>query len=290
MTLRYEGDGADWLETTFTLANGVSRLHVSNRFHKPSIMEKESVYYAFPFAMDNPDITFEVTGGFTSPDAPHVPGSAQHFRAIRRWITLSDREDQTVAWAAADAPLVQMGNIYLPYAPFPSTIDPREGSDATIYSWALNNIWDTNFPPQQGGEMTFRYVIASGHGEEPMALGADTGESASTPLLGIIAPLGDPGIGEMPDRSSFVEVTDSRVKVSHLAPARSLSGITVILESHADEAVETTVHFRHFQVRNAQAGTFWETDLVRADVQDNSVNVTVAPGELKSIVLEIAGD
>jgi hypothetical protein len=290
MTLRYQGDGADWLETTYTLPHGASRLHVSNTFHKPSRMEKESVYFAFPFALDDPQATFEVTGGFTSPGAPHVPGSAQHFRAIRRWITLSDPENQTVAWAAADAPLIQMGNVYLPYAPFPTTIDPHERADSTIYSWALNNIWDTNFPPQQGGEMTFRYVVAVGHGEDPMTLGADTGESASTPLLGIIAPLGDPGLAEMPDRSSFVKIGDSRVKVSHLTPARSGHGIAVILESYAAEPVETTVEFPHFQLQNAKAGTFWETDLVAADIHGNVVNVTVAPGELRSIVLDIAVD
>jgi hypothetical protein len=286
MTLRYEGDGADWLETTITLPHGVARLHVSNRFHKPSNMEKESVYYAFPFALEKPEITFEVTGGFTSPTSPHVPGSAQHFRAIRRWITLSDRGKQTLAWSAADAPLVQMGNIHLPYAPFPTTIDTHEGTDATIYSWALNNIWDTNFPPQQGGEMTFRYVIASGQGEDSMELGADTGESASTPLLGMIAPLGDPGIGTMPDRASFVEVADARVKVSHLAPTRSGQGINVILESHAAEPVETTIHIPHFRVRDVRLGTFWETDLIQADVHDNVVNVTIAPGELRSVVLD----
>ena len=44
---------------------------------------------------------------------------------------------------------------------------------ATIYSWALNNIWDTNFPPEQGGEMTFSYKIAIG--SDAAALGSDTG-------------------------------------------------------------------------------------------------------------------
>ncbi|HVL24833.1 MAG TPA: glycoside hydrolase family 38 C-terminal domain-containing protein, partial [Thermomicrobiales bacterium] len=152
ITVRASGAGADWIDTTLTLPHGVPRLHIENRLHKPVTMQKESVYFAFPFAIGDPEIAFEVTGGVVRDDSPRVPGSADHFRAIRQWVTLTGNGSR-IAWATREAPLVQVGNIHLPYAPFPTTIPDNQAHPATIISWALNNIWDTNFPPQQGGEM-----------------------------------------------------------------------------------------------------------------------------------------
>ncbi|GAA2786735.1 hypothetical protein [Nonomuraea dietziae] len=64
---------------------------------------------------------------------------------------------------------MQLGTIHMPYAPFPATLDEEQ---ATIYSWALNNIWDTNFPTQQQGETTFRYAVTSSADVKGTALGA----------------------------------------------------------------------------------------------------------------------
>ena len=68
---------------------------------------------------------------------------------------------------------VQLGNIHLPYLPFPETIDPEIANPATVYSWALN-IWDTNFPSQQQGEMEFCYAVASGENVDTPELGMRT--------------------------------------------------------------------------------------------------------------------
>jgi hypothetical protein len=287
VTLRFAGDGADWLETTLTLPRGVPRLHISNRLHKPATMEKESVYFAFPFASGKADIAFEITGGIASSESPHVPGSAQHFRAIRHWATLAAPESPSIAWATSEAPLVQAGNIHIPYAPFPTTIPDRDAHESTIYSWALNNIWDTNFPPQQGGEMTFRYTIATGDSDHATMLGRDTGAAASTPLIGILTPLGANGRADLPDRSSFVTVADPAIEVTHLAPSRTGAGITVFLQSHASGQVETSLRLEHLPVADARIGTFWETELEHTPINDNAVRVSIAPGELKAVVLTL---
>ncbi|MGH3088100.1 MAG: glycoside hydrolase family 38 C-terminal domain-containing protein, partial [Rubrobacteraceae bacterium] len=203
MTVRLNGDGADFIETTLTLPRGVKRLDMKNRIGKIGTPEKESVYFAFPFNMKEPSISYEITGGISSPDAPHVPGSANHMRAVRRWVGLENAESK-VAWATMEAPLVQFGNIHLPYMPFPETMEPRDAHPATIYSWALNNIWDTNFPSRQQGEMEFRYSVASGD-EEVSELGMRTAAALTAPLVGILSAPGARG-GGLPDRGSFCAV------------------------------------------------------------------------------------
>lgn len=289
VTIRYAGGGADWLETTVTLPHGVSRVHICNRLHKPVTMQKESVYFAFPFAAEHAELAFEITGGVVTQNSPRVPGSADHFRAIRHWATLDTPDSAPIAWATTDAALVQVGNIHIPYAPFPSTIREYDASEATIYSWALNNIWDTNFPPEQGGEMTFRYTIATGQKPDASQLGRDTGASAAQTLVGVAVPLNAEGAADAPDRASFIDADDSRIEVSHLAPSRHGSGIAVFLESHATESVDTWVRVGRLPFRSAQVGTFLETHLEQTEIQDNAVHVTIVPGELKAVVLQSLG-
>ncbi|MGB3327911.1 MAG: hypothetical protein WBA46_03095, partial [Thermomicrobiales bacterium] len=134
--LRLELDGTDWVETTLTLPHGTNRLHLTHRLHKPVSMEKESLYAAFPFAVADPVVKAEITGGIVGPDSPHVPGSLDWFRTLRHWATIEGADVPPIAWATAEAPLTQFGTIHLPYAPFVSSLEPWQHDPATIYSWA----------------------------------------------------------------------------------------------------------------------------------------------------------
>jgi hypothetical protein len=265
------------------MPRGVPRIHLANRLVKPSVMEKESVYFAFPFSGDDPRITFEITGGTAGPDSPHVPGSAHHFRAIGHWATVEASGAPVVAWATNQAPLVQVGNIHLPYAPFPTTIPAEAASPGTIYSWALNNIWDTNFPPQQGGELRFDYVIAVDDRLPASMLGRGTGAASSQPLVGLRARRGSVSA---PDRGSLLTVDDPNVEITHLAA----DGDEVVawLSSHASDPVTTRLVVNGFDIQDATAATFLGKDRVTLDIANGAVTVVVAPGALQTVRLRPA--
>ena len=129
-------------------------------------------------------MAWELTGGVGGPGVPTVPGAARHLTPIRHWVAFDDGE-LTAAWATLQAPLTMFGDLFLPYAPFPPTVKPDPAEPGTVYSWALNNIWDTNFPAQQQGETTFQYAITSRAGAEPRALGADAAAGLTDPLLAV---------------------------------------------------------------------------------------------------------
>lgn len=283
VTVRFTGDGADWVETTYTLPHGASRLLISNRLHKPATMVKESLYFAFPFAAENATLSFEITGGIGSDARPHVPGSADHFRAIRHWATVEPAGAAPIAWATGEAPLLQTGNIHLPYAPFPPSIPAWQQHDATIFSWALNNIWDTNFPPQQGGEMVFRYAVGVG-GDDALALARETGAAVAHPLVGVATPLHSTPVDGFADRGSFITVDSSLIEVSHIAPARD-GGVAVFLYSLADKTVETSVSIDGLPFSSAAIGNFLEEGLTPAQATGNSVQVKLGAGELLALVL-----
>jgi hypothetical protein len=282
--IRFTGDGAEWLETTYTLPHGTSRLQISNHLHKPPTMHKESVYFAFPFAADDAEISFEITGGIGSKSRPHVPGSADHFRAIRHWTTVESDGSAPIAWATGEAPLLQTGNIHLPYAPFVKSVPDWDQHAATIFSWALNNIWDTNFPPQQGGEMYFRYAVGVG-GDDALALGRDTGASVAHPMIGVATPIGSKPVEAFADRGSFVSVENPLVEVSHLAAARD-GGVAIFLYSNADDAIETTVEINGLPVEFAAVGNFLEDGLSPVSFSGRNVRVAIRAGELKALVIK----
>ncbi|MBA2518619.1 MAG: hypothetical protein H0V24_03050, partial [Chloroflexia bacterium] len=213
VTLRLVAEGSRWLETTISLPHGVKRIDIANRIQKIATRKKESVYVSFPFAVNDPDPEYEITGGVTSRGAPHIPGSAQHMLAVRHWVALRD-ERGAAAWATLEAPLVQFGNIVVPYAPFPTTIPEDRANPATIYSWPLNNIWDTNFPVEQGGEMIFHYAVASDPALGSRELGSQTAAALTAPLVGIVAPDRRPAPSRaLPARGSFCTVSDPLVQV-----------------------------------------------------------------------------
>ncbi|WP_285563909.1 alpha-mannosidase [Streptomyces sp. RTGN2] len=234
-TLIYEcaPAGADLLRVRVHLPHGQARIDLENRIVKRSTLTKESAFFAFPFAMPQPVVRMEATGGMTGTGLPTVPGSAQHMRAVRRWVSF---EDETVVAAVAtqDAPLVQVGGIAIPYAPYPQSLAQDE--PGTLFSWVHNNIWDTNFPSEQAFDHVFRYSVAVGHAPHTTGpeLGMRTAAAGSRPLLAVRA-LGEDR--EEPDGSyELLTVGDPRVRVVGLtvpAPGQVL----VRLQSYAQEPV-----------------------------------------------------
>ncbi|MGW5733596.1 MULTISPECIES: glycoside hydrolase family 38 N-terminal domain-containing protein [Streptomyces] len=251
--------GANRVRTTLTLPVGVPRLDIENRLDKDATLRKESAYFAFPFAFDEPVVRMEATGGLTGTSLPVVPGSALHMRAVRRWVTLAEA-GLAVAWSTQDAPLVQFGNIALPYAPFPKTMGHDE--PATVFSWIHNNLWDTNFPGEQGFEFTYRYSLACGPSAD--GLGPRTAAAWSRPLRAVRA-RGAGGAGEADGHAgegsggqtpslAFAELGDVRVRLVGAVTPKP-GQVLLRLQSFAEEPVACPVRI-HFPVATAHAASY----------------------------------
>lgn len=240
VTIESQAPGSSWIRATYSLNKNADRLDINNRIFKEATMTKESGYFAFPFALENPITRVELSGGMSGSDLPLVPGSALHMRAARRWVSFEDKEI-SVALAIQDAPLIQLGGVALPYAPFPPTMGDPE--PATVYSWAYNNIWDTNFPGQQGFEMNFRYSVGAskttGSGSGP-ALGARVAVGQSRRLRSSMAT----GSGnQIFEEDTLLNVNDSRVRVIGLTSPKK-GFVLVRLQSFAEEklTIKLNVH------------------------------------------------
>jgi len=283
LTIRLVAEGAERLQTTFRLLNRIGRLEIEQRLAKLATTEKESVYFVFPFALDEPAVELELTGAVGGTAAQRVPGSAAHLAVLRHWISLCD-SSSTVAWASDEAALAHVGNIPLPFPPYSPTVEPSHAG--TVVSWAMNNVWDTNFPLSQGGEAMFRYALASAApAVGGRQLGRETAAALTRPLVGVLgAARTTAGLGAS---GSFCVVDRDDVEVVLLAPSERGHAFVAYLHSTAREAVEVSVAFPDLEIQRVLAGTFLErqlTDVTHA----GGARLRLDPGDYVALAVDLA--
>ncbi|MFE1800671.1 glycoside hydrolase family 38 C-terminal domain-containing protein [Streptomyces sp. NPDC059517] len=294
-TLVYEcaPAGTRRLRVRVHLPHGAARIDVENRIDKTATLTKESAFFAFPFALDDPTVRTEATGGVLGTDRETVPGSATHMRAIRRWISLSDAGQHAVL-ATADAPLVQLGGIAIPYAPYPPSLPQEE--PGTVFSWVHNNIWDTNFPSQQAFHHTFRYSVAFAGADEDAEHAVRLGERlavrtaavTSHPLVTVRARAGA-HVGadaDLPAETRLLTLDDARVRLVGLTVPGE-GRLMVRLQSLADAPVTCRVG-TPLAVERAFRTNYLGLDPYAIDVElGGTVPVTVPALGTAAVVLHL---
>lgn len=145
---------------------------------------KEAVHIAFPFNVPNGEIRMDVPWAVVRPEADQLPGSCKNWFTVQRWVDVSN-DQRGVTWSSLDAPLVQVGGITA------TLFGPQTNSSAwrthvepsqSLYSWAMNNYWYTNYRAYQEGPTVFRYAIRP-HGEYSAADAQRFGIERSQPLI-----------------------------------------------------------------------------------------------------------
>ncbi|SDO36434.1 Glycosyl hydrolases family 38 N-terminal domain-containing protein [Nakamurella panacisegetis] len=277
LVYEFSADGVDSIRVTLRLRHGDSRLLIENRLTKPATRIKESGYFAFPFAVDEPVVHFEVSGGVTGDGISHIPGAPQHMRAIRNWVTIRGADDRGVVWVTKDAPLVQAGSIAVPYSPFPASTSPVE--PATIFSWIHNNVWDTNFPIEQAFTSTFSYAVGVGTDEAQQSLeglALATTSDLVHPIT-VTEARGD-GAREPRAAASLLDINDDRVQLVSVVPAQEPGVSLVRLQSFAADALEVSIEFA-VAVNEAWSSTYLGDRRHALAVDGRRIRVPLRPYE-----------
>lgn len=139
------------VEVTYRLPDGDDRVDVTVDLVKEPELAKESVYVAFPFAVDRPAVRYDRQVGWVDPTTDHHAGACNEWFTTLHGVRVGD-----VAWCSADAPLFALGQPVS--GRWPTATDPS----ATILSWVMNNHWWTNYPASQEGRVTLRYAFRPG--------------------------------------------------------------------------------------------------------------------------------
>lgn len=160
--LTFEMDGAEECALILMAYKWIPKLSVDFRLHKESVWEPENVYISLPFSGEENYI--DKAGAVIRPRIDQLPGTCIDFYAVQNGLVF-EREESTVILASRDAPLVAMGT--LKSHPIRLMGDEGVSNRDEVYSWVMNNFWETNFKASLGGFYQFRYEFLVTDKAEP---------------------------------------------------------------------------------------------------------------------------
>ena len=220
--------------------SALNYIEIINTVDKAPVRAKEGVHFGFGFNVPEGTVRMDVPWGVVRPEADQIPGACKNWFTVQRWVDISNKE-YGVTWATPDAPLVEMGGITANL--IGSLSDPKVWMDhirpsPTVYSWAMNNHWHTNYRAEQEGPTVFRYFIFP-HGPYAQTQAALRGLQCSQPLVVALAR------GEVPTVPRL-ELSNPNVLASAFKPAETGNAIVIRLfgASGRDEQVQLTWPYR----------------------------------------------
>jgi hypothetical protein len=142
---------------------------------KTEVTTKEAAYFAFPFAMNQPQFKYEIQNGVVDPARDMYPGAGHEWFSAQHWVSV-EKDGVAASVMPLDAPLITLGDINR--GEWPEKFEKRAGS---VFSYVMNNYWDTNYRAGQGGHFTFHYAVTSALSTSAVDL-SRMGWEAITPL------------------------------------------------------------------------------------------------------------
>jgi hypothetical protein len=144
------------LETRFRVFAGSERVEILHRFKKKSVLEPEAVLLRFPLAAERSEI---VVGGAWGPwqaESDQLPGANRNYATMERWADLHD-EAGGLQLVSVDVPGIQLGSIGTDatVAGWRDSVD----SAPVLYSYVMNNYWETNYRAAQDGPHELAYTL-----------------------------------------------------------------------------------------------------------------------------------
>jgi len=185
LRIESKAPGVEKLVRDIRLVNGFDYVEITNVLDKlPAELDphpgdyrwanlhgKESLNFGFPFHVKEGTMRLDIPMAIMQPEKDQIPGSCKNWLEVGSWADVSNA-DHGITWVTLDAPLVEVGGITATLlggqsnpAVWRKHIEPTQ----KLYSWALNNHWETNYRAYQDGIITFRYALQPHKTYDPVA-------------------------------------------------------------------------------------------------------------------------
>ncbi|MDD8027004.1 MAG: glycoside hydrolase family 38 C-terminal domain-containing protein, partial [Acidobacteriota bacterium] len=211
------------------LYDGIKRIDIVNTLRKEETFDPEAAYFAFPFKVEGGKMRFEIADGAMTPETEQLPGTTRDWHTVQTWVEAAGAKS-SVVWSPIEAPLVQFGDINT--GKWLTKLDLK---NAFVFSYALNNLWMTNFKASQGGTLVFRYSLTSRVGGADPTASTRFGWETHAPLTAVW--LAEKNKGNLPPgKVSFFAVDSPNVVIQAVVPSDRWGGISVRLREIAGQA------------------------------------------------------
>lgn len=140
--------------TEYVFYNDLPRIDVTVNMAKDLEIDPEGMYVLFPVEAKDGEWYLDKAGVMFKAGVS-LPETCQDYYAVDRGM-VSRGAQETVTVNSLDTPMFTIGALKL--WKYSTTVDPR----GPVYSWILNNKWETNFRIDCAGFLENRYVITIG--------------------------------------------------------------------------------------------------------------------------------
>ncbi|HEX9970600.1 MAG TPA: hypothetical protein VGD14_00880, partial [bacterium] len=218
--------GCNKLIREIRVIHGIPRIDIVNELDRPLIREPEGIHFGFPFNIPNGEIRINSPWTVVQPEKDQIKGACKNWFTVQRWVDISN-DQLGVTWAPIDAPMIEVGDLRAD-ATVSGWVRKLEPSQ-TIYSYVMNNYWETNYKAEQPGITRFHYSIFP-HGQFNQIKAEQFGTEQSQPLIPVAVQKDTPQI------NSLFSVEPRDVVVTMIKPVAERKKVIIrLFNSSPDE-------------------------------------------------------
>ncbi len=268
------------IDTEILLFDNSKKIEFIDRVKKQSVTSKEGVYFAFPVASQVPQFVYATQDEWIDPRHDLMKGASLEWFTVQKWMASRD-SGITVGIIPVDAPLASFGDVNR--GTWPTEFRP---ASSTIFSYVMNNYWDTNYRAAQGGDFTFRYVVTSSAALDPLAL-ARLGWEATRPVE-VDYVMDQDKVGNPPrplpaEGASFLQVDQAGVMLLDWKAAEDERGTILRFQEVAGRDVTAAVTLPRALLKSANLCNAVEDDLDPLQISGNAFRLKFRAHEILTI-------
>lgn len=156
-----QATACDSIVREVVITRGSAVVECRNTVYKQATKRKEGLHFGFAFRVDSPVTRVDIPWGSMTLEKDQISVANRNWIAAWRWVDVSN-DKMGVTWCPMNAAVFESGDLTA------RILGGASGSpdwirhlpqSSTIYSWALNNHWHTNFPLSQSGTICYSYRL-----------------------------------------------------------------------------------------------------------------------------------
>jgi len=281
-SLRLVSSGVNTLqiETEILLFKQHKKIEFRYHIQKNYTNNKEGVYFAFPLALSSPHFAYSAQQGWFDPSKDLMKGASLEWFNIQYWMAAYDSQ-AAVGIVPLDTPLASFGDIFR--GSWPGDFQPKS---STLFSYAMNNYWHTNYRAGQGGSFHFRYVLTSADRLDGGAL-THLGMEEMRPVeVNDVVDQDKPGNPPRPlppEGKSFLTTEGERVTLLTWKAAEDGKGSILRFAETTGKQTKVSVRFPATQLASAQLCSGVEENREALPVGNNSLPLSLRPFEVVTV-------
>lgn len=269
-------EGCNSLTREVRVIAGKPEIEINNLIDKIATTEKEGIHFGFAFDIPDGRTKMDIPWGVVEVDADQLPAANRNWMAFQRWLDISN-EDKGVTWCSLDAPTFESGNMtaniiggashspeWIKHLPLSST----------IYSWALNNHWHTNFPLSQEGKLSFRYRILPHQYPYDAVKANRFGLEQSQPLIAI-------PVKERVDMKPLVKINNDKIFISIIKTSADGKTMIIRLRSLSEKPETASLTFPSLTPKSIQTCIADEVPCEKV-----GTSITMLPYGITTLIIE----